>query len=93
MAEIIAHLIGEPMQSRRFNRVRPAGRMPGTAKLIVDPKSPVIDCSVVDYSAGGACIEICGPVKLPNRFEFLYAGSKKRCRVVWNNGRRYGLTF
>jgi hypothetical protein len=83
----------EAMHPRRFNRVRPAGRMPGSAKLIVGPKLPVIDCSVVDYSAGGACIEICGPVKLPSRFEILYAGSKKRCRVVWNNGRRFGLSF
>lgn len=81
------------MHPRRFARVRPAGRMANTAKIIVDAKSPAIDCNVVDYSAGGACIEICGQVRLPSRFELLYSGSKKRCRVVWNTGRRYGLTF
>lgn len=81
------------MHPRRFARVRPAGRMATTAKLIVGPKLPVIDCRVVDYSAGGACVEICGPFKLPGRFEILYAGSKKRCRLVWSAGRRVGLAF
>ena len=81
------------MHPRRFARVRPAGLMATKAKIIVDPKSPVIECSLIDYSAGGACIEICGPVTLPKRFELLYSGSKKRCRVVWNSGRRYGLAF
>ncbi|HEY0330493.1 MAG TPA: hypothetical protein VGC77_15520 [Rhodopseudomonas sp.] len=67
--------------------------MATTAKLIVSPKLPAIDCRVVDYSAGGACVEICGPFKLPGRFEIFYAGSKKRCRLVWSAGRRVGLAF
>jgi hypothetical protein len=78
---------------RRFTRVRPNGRNSDAAKLIVDPKTPVIDCRVVDYSPGGACLEISGQVKVPNRFELLYGGTKKRCRVVWTAGRRLGVAF
>jgi hypothetical protein len=63
------------------------------AKLIVGPKIPVIDCRVVDYSAGGACLEIVGQTTLPNRFELLFGGSKKRCRTVWRTGRRLGVVF
>ena len=63
------------------------------AKLIIDPKTPVIDCRVVDYSAGGACLEISGQIKLPSRFELLFGGTKKRCRVVWSAGRRLGVAF
>jgi hypothetical protein len=63
------------------------------AKPIVGPKAPVIDCRVVDYSPGGACLEIWGQTKLPNRFELLYDGTKKRCRVVWSAGRRLGVAF
>ena len=63
------------------------------AKLIIDPKTPVIDCRVVDYSAGGACLEISGQIKLPSRFELLFGGTKKRCRVVWSKGRRLGVAF
>jgi hypothetical protein len=78
---------------RRFTRVRPNGRNSDAAKLIVDPKTPVIDCRVVDYSPGGACLEISGQVKVPNRFELFYGGTKKRCRVVWTAGRRLGVAF
>ena len=82
------------MYPRRFARIRPTGRNSDVAKLIVGPKAPVIDCRVVDYSAGGACLEIWGQTpQLPNRFELLFGGTKKRCRVVWTKGRRLGVTF
>ena len=81
------------MQPRRFVRVRPTGKMSSMAKVILGPRDPTIDCSVVDYSAGGACLEVSGQIKLPNRFELLHAGTKKRCRVVWSAGRRCGVTF
>ena len=80
------------MYPRRFTRVRPTARN-SVAKLIVDPNAPVIDCRVVDYSPGGACLEISGQTKLPNRFELLFGGTKKRCRVVWSAGRRLGVVF
>ncbi len=80
-------------QDRRFSRVRPSGNLSRTAKIIVDPKSPVIGCNVVDYSAGGACLEVMPRMPLPDRFELLYAGSKKKCRVVWVKGPRLGVSF
>jgi hypothetical protein len=81
------------MHPRRFARVHPTGRNSHAAKLIVGPKTPAIDCIVVDYSAGGACLEITGQIKLPNRFELLFGGTRKRCRVVWSTGRRLGVSF
>jgi hypothetical protein len=81
------------MHQRRFARVRPSGKMSSMAKVIVGPRAPIIDCSIVDYSAGGACLEVNGQTQLPNRFELLFGGTKKRCRVVWNTGRRFGVVF
>jgi hypothetical protein len=81
------------MHPRRFARVRPTGRISDVAILIVDPKAPVIDCRVVDYSPGGACLEIRGQTRLPSRFELLFGGTKKHCRVVWSAGRRLGVAF
>lgn len=81
------------MYPRRFVRVRPAGRDSSAAKLIVGPKDPVINCTVVDYSPGGACLEVFGQPKLPGRFELLFGGTRKRCRVVWSTGRRLGVVF
>jgi hypothetical protein len=81
------------MYPRRFTRVRPAGKSSDLAKLIVGPKDPVVDCRVIDYSPGGACLEVWVQVKLPDRFELLFGGTKKRCRVVWRSGRRLGVAF
>jgi hypothetical protein len=81
------------MHPRRFARVRPSGRISDLAKLIVDPKAPVIDCRVVDYSPGGACLELPGQTKVPVRFELLFGPTRKRCRVVWSAGRRLGVAF
>lgn len=80
-------------QERRFSRVKPSGSLSRSGKIIVDPKSPVIGCNVVDYSAGGACLEVVPRMALPQRFELLYAGSKKKCRVVWVDGSRLGVSF
>jgi hypothetical protein len=81
------------MYPRRFARVRPTGRISSAAKLVVGPKDPVVDCMVVDYSPGGACLELMGQPKLPNRFELVFGGTRKHCRVVWSRGRRLGVAF
>jgi hypothetical protein len=73
--------------------MRPSGRIGNAGKIIVDPKAPVIDCIIVDYAAGGACIEVSGQIVLPSRFELLFGGTRKKCRVVWTKGRRFGLSF
>jgi hypothetical protein len=81
------------MYPRRFARIRPTGSMAGTVKVQVGPKAPLIDCKLVDYSAGGACLEVFGQVTLPARFEMFYGGVRKRCRIVWTKGRRVGVSF
>lgn len=84
---------GKVAHPRLYKRIRPSGNMSRAAKIILDPKSPVIHCNVVDYSAGGACLEICGCSTLPSRFELLYGTIRKKCRVVWTKGIRFGVTF
>ncbi len=81
------------VQPRRFSRVRPTGQMAKTARILTDPKAALIDCRVLDFSAGGACLEISGQLTLPKRFELLYGATRKKCRVVWMTGRRLGVSF
>ena len=78
---------------RLYARQRPQGRISGVAKIFVEPKAPLIDCILVDYSAGGACLQLEKFVALPERFELLYGTTRKRCRVVWKRGSRIGVTF
>lgn len=78
---------------RRFARVRPSGQVSKTAKIIVAPRDPAINCTVIDFSPGGACLEIFGQIVLPNRFELLWGSTKKKCRVVWKTPTRIGVVF
>jgi hypothetical protein len=77
---------------RLYKRVMPSGQMSRTGQIIVGPKLPVLTCRVIDYSAGGACLDI-GPSVVPDRLEFLYGGVRKKSRVVWRRGIRIGLAF
>lgn len=78
---------------RLYKRVRPSGLMSRVGRIIVAGNVPAIVCTVIDYSAGGACLEISVQSTLPERFEFLYGTVKKRSRVVWKRGIRIGVAF
>ena len=78
---------------RLYQRVRPPNPEAAKAQIIVGPKLPVIKCRLVDYSPGGACLEIFPMVPVPERFELLHGNVRKRSRVVWRRGIRLGLAF
>ena len=78
---------------RLYARVRPDGRVSRTAKIFFGPKTPAIECILVDYSAGGACLQLEKHVPLPERFEVFFGTTKKRCRVVWKRALRIGVAF
>jgi PilZ domain len=79
-------------EQRRFHRVHPSG--PARAgSIFVDLKKLVVACDVVDISAGGACIEVHGSEAIPARFILHHGGVKKSCRIVWQKGRRVGVSF
>jgi hypothetical protein len=65
------------------------------ALIYLGSSSPLLDCEVVNISAGGARI-VCTSQMLPARF-FLFLtpnGSDKRyCQVVWRDGNNVGVTF
>lgn len=80
------------MESRRFIRIKPSGHA-NSGKIVVDPKSTAIECLVVDTSAGGACLEVALGAVTAKRFELVYGGLRKKCRVAWVRGRRIGVSF
>jgi len=80
-------------ENRRYVRIRPAGLVSRVAKIIVDRKLPVMDCNIIDLSAGGACLEVLGTAAIPRRFVLFHGGTKKTCTVVWLKGRRCGVRY
>ncbi len=82
-----------PVACQMMDRVRQCIRDGLLALIIIGPRAPVVDCHVIDYSPGGACLEVDPQIKLPNRFELVFGPTKKRCRTVWTAGRRLGVVF
>jgi hypothetical protein len=80
-------------EHRRYHRVRPAGLVSKTGTLFVDLKSRPTTCSIVDLSAGGACLDVYGNDPIPQKFILNHGGVKKTCRVMWQQGRRVGVSF
>ncbi len=77
---------------RRFARVRPSGLVSRTAKILL-PQAAPIECTVIDLSAGGACLDLPEPERLPQRFALLHGGIKKNCLIKWKKFRRIGVQF
>ncbi len=82
-----------PSQKRVHARITPSGLVSRTAKIIVGPNAPAIDCTVIDISAGGASLDLSDPERLPPRFVLLHGGTKKKCLVKWKTFRRVGVVF
>ena len=79
---------------RRAARVRPSGLVSKTASIFADHKgAPVIECEVVDLSPGGACLQLMREAEIPERFIFMHGGVKKKARLGWRKGYRFGVVF
>jgi hypothetical protein len=78
---------------RLYQRVRPTSAEASKAQIIVNPKAPAVACRLVDYSPGGACLEVFPMVTLPERFELRHGNVRKRSRIVWRRGIRIGVAF
>lgn len=79
--------------NRTFFRLQPSGRVSDKGKIFADVRSPIIECTVIDQSARGACLDIHGSAEIPKRFFFLHGGVRKSCVVLWQKGRRVGVTY
>jgi hypothetical protein len=85
--------MSEAKPPRLYPRVRPTNPEASKAQIIVSPKLPAVACRLVDYSRGGACIEVFPMVALPDRIELIQGNVRKKSRIVWRRGIRIGVAF
>ena len=54
-----------------------------------------IDCTVRNMSKRGAALDVANAAMIPPRFSLAIKADDfiARCRMVWNNGQRVGITF
>ena len=73
--------------------MKPSGLVPRTGRVLLAGSAQVIECRIVDLSAGGACLEFSRLYDLPKRFTFLHGSSRKLCRLAWIRGYRAGIEY
>jgi hypothetical protein len=88
-----ASAIQEDVLDERRNHDRLRVRMPAT--IAFGRRSAAVDCVVLDFSAGGACLELKIPLGIPDEFELTISHSNiiHPCLVVWRKPRRFGVAF
>lgn len=81
------------VEKRRWIRLKPSGLVPRTGKLLLGDKGELVECRIIDFSAGGACLELPRYLDLPKRFEFINGRTRTVCRLAWARGYRVGIMY
>lgn len=66
------------------------------AKLIMAGRRwPVVPCTVVNITSGGACLRLANTYGLPQHFDLTFECGRTRrpCRVVWRTDDELGVAF
>ena len=74
---------------------RPARRKPlmMTGVIILSERAPRIQCKVIDRSEIGAGLEVPTGIDIPEKFDLVVEGIRRRCRLVWRNANKIGAAF
>jgi PilZ domain len=76
-------------------RAHPRHRTLKAGKIVFNHRFCVVDCTVRNLSADGACLQVPSTLGIPDDFDLLIEPEKAThtCRVAWKNETRMGVTF
>jgi hypothetical protein len=76
---------------RRVQRTR----VSKDATIILHDCSSVFDCTVLNITNLGVCVEVSSSIGIPNAFvlSFDRARTSRQCRVIWKSDKRFGVSF
>ena len=80
------------MQERR--RVQRTRVLKG-AKIILNNRSSLFDCTVINLTNLGSCVCLASSVGIPESFALSFdrARSSRPCRVIWRTEKKLGISF
>lgn len=64
-----------------------------TAQIALSEKAPKIECAVRDISEQGARLSVSTTFGLPQQFDVIINGQRKRSRSVWRTLTELGVVF
>jgi len=65
------------------------------AKIILNNRSSLFDCTVINMTNLGSCVCLPSSIGIPDSFALSFDGarSSRQCRVVWRTENKLGLSF
>jgi PilZ domain len=78
------------MKERRTTDRRPVSI---TGVIILDESKSRIQCRITDLSEKGAGIETLAIKDIPEEFNIVIEGIRRRCRLVWRADTKIGVAF
>jgi PilZ domain len=65
------------------------------AKIILNGRSSMFDCTVRNLTNFGACLHLASPLGTPGTFDLTFdsARSSRLCRVIWRSQNKLGVAF
>jgi len=80
-------------QLMESKRKHPRRSVSDQGKIIITRPFSMLDCTVLDMSEGGACLEVSAKAQLPPTFELVFAERRRACIVAWQKENRLGVSF
>ena len=79
------------MERRRQTRARTLK----SARILFNQHHSVIDCTVRNLSAEGACLNVASAIGIPERFDVMFDADQsiRPCRMVWHKEKQLGVEF
>ena len=74
-------------------RKAPRKRVLKSAFIIVSDKAPKLECAVKNISDTGAAVQLSTTFGIPQNFDLLVDGIRRRCRSQWRTDRMIGVMF
>ena len=77
------------------HRAQPRHRTLKAGKVVFNHRFSVVDCTIRNLSAGGACLRVPSTVGIPDDFDLLIEPERvpRACRVAWKNEHDLGVMF
>jgi PilZ domain len=79
------------MERRRQQRARTLK----SARILLNERHSVIDCTVRNLSPSGACLTVESALGIPERFDVLFEADHtvRPCRMIWHKEKQIGVEF
>jgi hypothetical protein len=83
------------MEHRMERRQHKRARTLKSAHILFNQHRSVIDCTVRNVSAVGACLNVESALGIPERFDVMFDADKtvRPCRLIWHREKQVGVEF